>query len=250
MAQVKLDEYDRYCLFDERIEGLDLSGAVVPELDIGQSVLVGCNFRGIIIDKVYFGSGRIQTTYTNCDFTGSTIRSGSAGEARFVNCLFRDVMISNFLALNGEFIDCFFSGRLDGVVFDGRHRPPSDVVVDKRTRNEFRGNDFSEVEWRNVAFRGGIDLSLQKLPKRDCIVIENLAEALKIARERIFFTWEPSWQREDVLGRITVLTYDVDSGQQAAVVRIDDICEDGEAARRAAAVLVEAGQTAAGEDTP
>jgi hypothetical protein len=100
---------------------------------------VECNFDGIHIDHV-------------------------GGHARFVRCSFRDVHIQEWLGQSTELIDCTLSGRLGTAASCGRI-PVEGVRRDlHRERNEFRANDFSKMEFTDIDFGGGVDLTQQMLP--------------------------------------------------------------------------------------
>jgi uncharacterized protein YjbI with pentapeptide repeats len=136
--------------------------------DLNHFVPVGCRFEGCRFDNanlfdVCFGGGMEDSVYINCTFDRSTIRATAAGNARFTSCTFRNVDIQEFFALRVEMVDCEFSGIVRKAYFNGTV-PQESAAVLKRTRNVFQGNDFSKAQLIDVAFRTGIDLTLQKLP--------------------------------------------------------------------------------------
>jgi hypothetical protein len=88
-----------------------------------------------------------------------------------------------------EFVDCRFTGRLRECKFwgrphfqwlePGRLRPP-------RTTNAFHGNDFSDADIDDVGFVGGVNLSLQRLPKGPQYVrINRPLERIALARAAV-----------------------------------------------------------------
>jgi hypothetical protein len=110
-----------------------------------------------------FGAGREISEYIECIFGGVHFDHGG-GHARFVRCFFRDVHIREWLGQSTELVDCTFSGRIDWAVFCGKI-PIEQVRRDLgRERNEFHGNDFSDVNLMTPDFRCGIDLMEQRLP--------------------------------------------------------------------------------------
>lgn len=116
-----------------------------------------CTFERLSTRSACFGGGRRESVYEACSFDGSKIDCGTAGVAKFVGCSFRDTYIFNFFGLSISMIDCVFSGTLHKVAFYGTN-------PESRKRNEFRGNDFREARLNDVAFREGIDLTLQRFP--------------------------------------------------------------------------------------
>lgn len=82
---------------------------------------------------------------------------------------------------------------------------------------EFRGNDFSGMEFRDVVFRGGIDLGLQRFSNGpDNFVVENAAETLRLARERLR-ACDDHDRREDVLLDLDLLQREVDTHHQVHI---------------------------------
>lgn len=123
-----------------------------------------CSFENAIFRTVCFGGGLEDTVYVNCSFDRATIRAIAPGNARFEACSFRDVEIIQFCGHTIEMIDCVVSGVIKQAFFNGAV-PDEDIDALGRSRNEFRGNDFSLARFVDVGFRTGIDLSLQKLPE-------------------------------------------------------------------------------------
>jgi|SRR5208283_1043857 len=122
-----------------------------------------CRFKNARIGHASFGAGREMSEYVECNFDGIDI-GHAGGHARFVKCSFRDVDIQEWLAQSLELIDCTFSGRLGWAAFCGRIPIEEDRRFLHRERNEFHGNDFSEMKLIEPDFRGGIDLTQQRLP--------------------------------------------------------------------------------------
>jgi hypothetical protein len=124
----------------------------------------GVRFRGLRIKHGSFGAGRIPVTYAGCVFDDCRFVISSIGRATFINCKFTNCSIKGWLALNAEFLRCSFVAKLERVVFDAR---PSPQVVSelRRSVNRFEENDFTGSSFRDVAFRGGISLERDLLPK-------------------------------------------------------------------------------------
>ena len=136
--------------------------------DLNHFVPVGCRFEACSFNNTNlldacFGGGREDSFYIGCTFDRSTIRATAAGKAHFASCKFRNVDIEEFFAFCVEMIDCEVSGIVRKAFFNGT--VPEDLVrALKRTKNRFERNDFSNARLVDVAFRTGIDLTLQKLP--------------------------------------------------------------------------------------
>jgi hypothetical protein len=87
------------------------------------------------------------------------------------------------MSFETELIDCMFTGKMRRSFFNGRpgsHATPGLV----RDRNEFRGNDFSGMEFIDVGFRTGVDLTQQRLPSGgQYVYLEDAGPALDRARD-------------------------------------------------------------------
>jgi hypothetical protein len=86
-----------------------------------------------------------------------------------------------------EFIDCRFAGPLDEVTF---HAAPFGEVAKRmdppRRRNEFRGNDFRDVELIDTGFVGGIDMDRQRFPDDELHVrVDDFQRRLAKARSEV-----------------------------------------------------------------
>jgi uncharacterized protein YjbI with pentapeptide repeats len=146
---------------------LDMAGIVISVFIARGCSFDSCNFTGTRFGAGYFGGGEAagfsQTVYRNCCFDRCGLDGIDFGSARFERCSFRDVRLRKWLSFSSEFIDCVFAGDIPEAAFLG-HSP---LRSKSRQRNDFRGNDFSGVRFGSVEFRGGIDLSLQRLPTKD-----------------------------------------------------------------------------------
>jgi hypothetical protein len=120
--------------------------------------------------------------------------------------------VNRLLSHAAEFLDCEFSGSLKSSVFYGRI-VGNHAGATTRLRNEFRGNDFSKMRLIDVGFRGGIDLSLQRLPVGDdYLYLKNAARSLGILRDRYLQTTSSS-AREAVFGFLQLPEEQVREGQ-------------------------------------
>lgn len=146
----------------------------------------------------------------------------SEGYSRFERCSFRDAVITDWICFSLELIDCDFAGaRLEQCVFNGEV-PRKDARRLKRSRNEFRGNDFSQAELIGVGFRTGIDLNLQKLPhSSDYFYVSDLAKAIRIGRAHLD-DFDDADVRESVVIFLDQAEDDLRDGQEQALYRPKD----------------------------
>ncbi len=109
-----------------------------------------------------------------------------------------------------------FSGRPWG--------PGADKLKPRRTTNEFRGNDFRDVDLIQCSFKGGIDISLQLWPEKDTYI------RLDRAQERIAKASEivSSWSDQADARRLALIMLQVYSSsgfeeQEVIFARRDDL---------------------------
>ena len=144
------------------MEGADFAGRRLRDPSVANSRLVRCDFRRTRITGGGLGDGREPSEYVECVFDGSSWNNVIPGQAVFLRCSFPDVKIRNLRCSDAQFIDCVFTGVLSVSWFNGRPVGPARAW---RSRNEFRGNDFSGAKLVDVAFRTGIDLDLSACRK-------------------------------------------------------------------------------------
>lgn len=159
------------------MENADFSHRKISYLAITASSFTRCNFQGIKLTSGSMGGGRAVTVYNDCTFDDSIIHRVSPGRARFVSCTFRNTKMRDVRFLRAELVDCVFTGKLQGVVFDAD--PWGEPVEGGKIAYEYRGNDFSAASFDDVAFRGGIELDDQRLPGGpDFLLIRNALASL------------------------------------------------------------------------
>jgi hypothetical protein len=181
-----------------------------------------CDFSKMRPRQIAFASGMEPSRYIECKFDGCRIKRTIPGPARFERCTFLDVEISGLLSHAAEFIDCTFSGKLRASVFYGRVAGYDRNVI-TRTENEFRGNDFSRMSFFDVAFRQGIDLSLQRLPTgENYVYLENAEQQLQRLREK-YLREPPSERRREVFQFLEGSEHEVRDGQRQLL-----LCKDSE----------------------
>jgi hypothetical protein len=147
------------------IEAVDFRGTSWDDFSATNSLFVECDFREARFAHAVLGSRQGQTRYVRCVFDQSDLRVADPGTARFEACQFEEAKIEGWLGFLSEFVDCRFAGRMVGVTFSGRPwGPGAERVTQKRSINEFRGNDFRRVDLIDCSFVRGIDLRVQSLP--------------------------------------------------------------------------------------
>jgi hypothetical protein len=145
----------------------------------------------------------------------------TGGNARFVRCSFKEVDLRDWFCFKVEVIDCVFTGRLQGVVFNGTPHPDENGIL-HRKQNEFRGNDFSGAELIDVAFRTGIDLSKQQLPSgSDYLYLPDAREAFNRARGEVV-SWTDVDLRLAVLQSLRSFEWELNGGQEQLLLRPKD----------------------------
>ena len=209
------------------LDGRSETDADYSNLHLGKLAVVNCRFEkcdfsSARINDAGFGSGRGKSEYIECSFDGSRIGRFAPGEARFVRCSFRDVKLDELFSYRGEWIGCTFSGVLKKGVFE-RTIPDSDRRFTNRLVNEISGNDFRELEFRDIAFRSGVDLEDQLLPATATYsYIPNAVSALSRTRVEID-AWEDGGLRREALSFVEFLEMELRNGQQQLFLRRDSL---------------------------
>ena len=221
VGRIEIPKDSRITLDHAQVSGQDYSQRKLMQFCAIGSRLEGCRFDKMRIDHGVFGAGREMSEYIDCTFDRARI-TRCVGNVRFVRCSFRDVSLDNWRCFNVEMVDCVFSGRLRVGFFNG--------AVDKedreflhRERNEFHGNDFSEMDLIDVAFRTGIDLTRQRLPTGPAyLYIPNAAATLEKTRSEVL-TWPDTELRESAMIFLKGYSDDViRDGQQQMFLRASD----------------------------
>jgi uncharacterized protein YjbI with pentapeptide repeats len=167
-----------------------------------------CDFRDLDVEDASFGAGTEPSVYVECVFDGSRLRAPSLGMARFERCSFRDVELTEWISLRSSYVDCVFSGQLRLGIFSARPLP------DSVPENEIRGNDFTQLEMDDVAFRGGVDLGAQRMPdSKEYEIVKNARDTLAGAKDRVQ-ELIPAEDRDYALGVLSDLLQDVEDGQE------------------------------------
>ncbi len=189
-------------LVGARFEAVDFSGSVFDPFNAQASIFLGCDFTKVKMKSGSLGilQGHVPSVYRDCTFERADLRGAGPDNARFERCLFRDTRIDGWGAIEAEFVDCTFEGRLTDVRFSGATSFPNFKSVDiGRSRNEFRGNDLSTAELVRVEFILGVDLSVNRLPEGpEYIHVDRLPERIARARADVA-RWPDDKAREKAL---------------------------------------------------
>lgn len=245
---------DRVLIEFATVRGEDFSGRRGREWVISKSRFEGCRFENLRVDAFCFGAGPWMSEYVDCSFDGSRIKALNPGRARFIRCSFRNVRLHKWLGTHVEFIDCVFSGALSEINFDGAV-PQRDQKELGRSRNVYRGNDFSDAEFTGVAFKGGVDLLEQRLPQGEGYLF--LADAEPVIRAAFDHVDEWTEPEERHIGRslLNVKLRYIEDGQRQLLLSPHDFTKrnpvDDQAYRRLREVIVSIlAQAESGEGAP
>ena len=210
----------RVVLDHVQLVGEDYSGRKLIQFCTIGCRLEGCLFVGARIDDVQFGSGREMSEFVECVFDGARL-VGVGSRSRFVRCSFRDIDASNWIFNRAELIDCTFTGRLRKAIFSGT--VPQQFRQDVgRNHNEYRGNDFSGMEFIDVTFRAGIDLTQQRLPSGPQYIYLPDAGTIVGGALSVAAAWPESKDRKTAMGILNTLAGEVKAGQKQLLLRPDD----------------------------
>lgn len=217
VGQGKVDPNERVFLDHENVRSADYSGRELRKFSAFGSRLERCRFDDARIDDAGFGDGREMSEYIDCSFDGLRFWHGS-GFARFVRCSFKNIDVRNWLCFGTELIDCIFTGRMKGCIFNGTVKEDCQEFLG-RERNEFYGNDFSGAKLIDVAFRTGIDLSKQRLPSGpEYLYLPDAPAAAARARLRVLELQDAAIQKEVILF-LDSLNFEMENGQNQLLLR-------------------------------
>lgn len=203
------------------LRGEDFSGKKYQHFSTVGCRFEGCRFSDTRIVHAAFGVGQKPSEFIECIFDKMQVQHMSGGPSRYVRCSFINVDICDWFAFKVELISCMFSGRLRKSVFNGRVPVESQSLLG-RQYNEIRDNDFSEMEFVDVDFRTGVDLTLQRLPSgRDYLYLIDPISALHVARAELL-SWSNLKVRQVALVLIGNLQRAVEDGQRQLLLRRSD----------------------------
>jgi len=215
-ADLRVLVIDRETRASEKFSNLKLDGFTVVE-----SSLRHCTFEDVRVRSACFGGGVRQSVFEDCVFRRCKFAFGAVGNARLVRCRFESCRLENLIGTNLELIECTFPDTtiMKGV-FHGKVEGSTQVRA-QRSVNEIRGNDFSQTELGDVDFRGGIDLTKQKLPiSEEYLFVRDTCKASAIVKDL-----QQSIVENDDLKRSQMLAGLLDfycsSGQRMQLLRIE-----------------------------
>jgi hypothetical protein len=221
VGKARVDESQRVVLDHGHLQGADFSGRKLVQFSAVGSRLEGCRFDKAKIEDASFGVGRETSEYVECSFDGARIRFGPGGYTRFVRCSFQNVDLRDWFCFTVELVDCTFSGRLRKAFFNGTV-PEEKRGNAGRDHNEFHNNDFSAMEFIDVAFRTGIDLTEQRLPSGpDYLYLPDATAAIRRARAEVVH-WEDLDMRQPALTFLNSLDEELVDGQRQLLLRSKD----------------------------
>jgi uncharacterized protein YjbI with pentapeptide repeats len=171
------------------LTAIDFRRARFDRFSIGSCLFDRCDFRGLVFDRrlAPLFQALPRSVFRDCYFDGADLRRARLGQSRFERCTFDDARLDGSRTEAVEFVDCRFAGPMDGVTFYGRPSGSEAKRLDPpRRRNEFRGNDFRDVEMLDVAFVAGVDMDRQRFPEDDMHVrVEGFERRLAKARAEV-----------------------------------------------------------------
>jgi hypothetical protein len=213
----------RVVLDHVQLTGEDYSGRKLMQFCTIGCRLERCRFADTRIEDAQFGSGRETSEFVECIFDGARL-VGVGSRSRFVRCSFRDIDGRDWIFNRAELIDCTFTGRLQKAIFSGT--VPQQFRIDVgRERNEFHGNDFSNMDLVDVEFCGGIDLTQQRLPSGpQYLYLPDAGEVVDRAKSQAA-SWPESKDRKTAMAILGALADDVKGGQRQLLLRPDDYFE-------------------------
>lgn len=220
-GRIQIPDRGRLVLSNQHLVDQDYTGLDLVQFSAQGTHLERCAFDGSVIHSGSFGSGRATSEYVNCSFNGTKIHMGPGGYARFVDCIFENVTIDNWICFAVELVRCAFSGQLKKAVFNGAV-PSEKREVAGRSTNQFEGNDFSRAKLLDIAFRTGIDLSKQRLPgSPEYTYLADSPSAVRRARIAFNALDDPE-DKNLVRGVLASMERDVATGQSQLLVRVND----------------------------
>ncbi|MCE7004608.1 hypothetical protein LWC34_17510 [Kibdelosporangium philippinense] len=223
---------DQLVLHGVELDGADFSGRDLKHVSIANgSRLTRCDFSRAKFTGGSIGGGYETSTFVECLFDRCVAKDLMPGRGTFVNCSFRDVRLRNFFCHEAQFVDCTFTGRIRKAIFSAQ---PSNTTNLGRDKNEYHGNDFSGARLEDTAFRGGIDLDLQRLPEGpEYLIVRDASDVLARVAEDVE-AWPEEELRKNARILLGVLGSDVAGGQRDLFVNREFL---GAAADRLGALL-------------
>jgi uncharacterized protein YjbI with pentapeptide repeats len=206
----EVDDRRHYWFEQVTARGVDFSGARFGRRDGAGGLLVNASlFEDCDFSRATFHTAQLgwrRSVYRRCSFDRASLRqilgksplmmAFSLGEARFEECTFVDAKIRGWLAHDAEFVGCRFRGTIDRCRFFGTQLERRWFGLRPPRRNEYRGNDFREVEFVWSSFECGIPIGEQFWPEgHDYVRLDRVDERIDRARP-VVAEWPEAERRE------------------------------------------------------
>lgn len=197
-----------YELSGVKIEGVDLSHAILPEWRILKTSFndcifdassfpslrtysgkfVECSFRDSLLREASLGApaGKKDAggAYVSCDFTGADLRDANTDHGHFTSCLFIGTQWRKTRTLTAIFENCDFrDADIDEVFFDGRRFDSNGPAG--LGENKLKGCDFSTARLEGTSFLA-IDFR-NLIPPRAAryVLVESYPARVEVALDRL-----------------------------------------------------------------
>jgi Pentapeptide repeats (8 copies) len=221
VGKARIDESQRVVLDHVQLHGADFSGRKLVQFSAVGSRLEGCRFDKAKMEDASFGAGRETSEYVECSFDGARVRFGPGGYTRFVRCSFRNVDLRDWFLLHRRTSRLHFQ-RPTAQAFSNGTVPEEKRGNAARDHNEFHDNDFSAMEFIDVAFRTGIDLTEQRLPSGpDYLYLPDATAAIRRVRAEVVH-WQDLDMRQPALTFLNSLGDELVDGQRQLLLRSKD----------------------------
>lgn len=156
---------------------LNLSGGRIDLSDVSDFSTIGAKLQGVCIDAmagtVMLASFGEKSLFIDCEFANFRADLMDFGYSELRDCKFINCEIFELISWEATIVNCSFSGSVHRGKFNIH---PDDYIVRPKTESAFFArNDFSDCNFFDVEFRGGIELANQRVPtKGDGIVVLDL----------------------------------------------------------------------------
>jgi uncharacterized protein YjbI with pentapeptide repeats len=151
-----------------RLDGADLSAAVLTDVAIGDSTLRRADLREALV---------VRSSWESVDVTGAKSRHLAVERTTFTRQTFPALAKVEFVACS--FVDCRFAGPLSDVRFLGRGAEPAVLRRTTFESSDFRYAEFDGMEFDDVTFPD--DGALVVVPHRFPAVADR-ASTLSLSR--------------------------------------------------------------------
>ena len=218
----------------ERKTGERFDDIQLTALNVIESSLSNCVFSRIRARSVSLGAGLTQSVFTDCLFDHCEFVFGAVGNARLVRCRFESCSLENLFGTELEMLDCTFpSTTIRKAVFHGSTVSAAGRVA-FRKNNQLERNDFSTTRLIDVDFRGGVDLTGQKLPiSDDLLYVPDTRVALEFVKEICASAFAANPETRKQCRALTgVLELYCESNQRTQILQLGAWGETGRELRR------------------